>query len=205
VAWLVTWPLWRFFQVWVRRDPEIAAGFHDREVARNSRKLGPYHRSTLRAQVDHAATLSKLGELQQAEAELTEVIIRLNPLNEGDAQLLLSARLWHHYVLVELGWLSESEADARFVAEAYGRQLGPDHPDTLQWRQLAAVALWDVGRHGEATAKMADVAARRAATLGVTHPETIEAERILSSMRSDETVRFDLHARPPWGTRSRKS
>jgi hypothetical protein len=72
----------------MRRNPQVAAGFHDLEAARNSRELGPYHRATLRAQANHALALAKLGELQQAEAELTEVIIRLNPLDDGDARLL---------------------------------------------------------------------------------------------------------------------
>jgi hypothetical protein len=192
VVWLVTWPPWKLFEAWMRRDPQMAAAFYDRQLARNSRKLGPYHRATLHAQVNHAVTLAKLGEFQQAEAELTEVIIRLNPLDDGDARLLLQGRIWHHYVLGKLGWVSESEADARFVAESYARQLGPDHPDTLHWRELDAVALWDVGRHDEATAEMVDVAARRAATQGATHPDTLKAERMLALMTSDETARFRL-------------
>jgi tetratricopeptide (TPR) repeat protein len=191
----VTWPLWKLARAWIRRDPQVAAGFHDLEAAKNSRELGPYHRATLRAQAGHAVALSKLGELQQAEAELTEVIIRLNPLDDGDARLLLDVRRWHHHILAKLGWVSESEADARFAAEWYARQLGPDHPDTLQWRQLTAVALWDIGRHDEAIAEMAEVAARRAATQGASHPDTLQAERTLSSMTNDENARFGL--KPP--------
>ena len=75
-----------------------------------------------------ALALSKLGELQQAEAELTEVIIRLDPLVDDDAQLLLYARQWHYHVLVQLGWVSETEADARFIAERDARQLGARPP-----------------------------------------------------------------------------
>jgi hypothetical protein len=192
VAWLVTWLPWKLGYAWMRRNPKRAATFYEMEVARNSRKLGPVHRTTLRAQADHAATLAKLGEVQQAEEELTEVITRLNPMDDGDTQLLLHARLWHHYVLVELGRASESEADARFVAECYARQLGPDHPDTLHWRELDAVMLWEVGRQDEATAEMADVAVRQAATQGATHPDTLQAERTLSSMTTDQTAKFGL-------------
>ena len=148
--------------------------------------------ATLRAQADHAVALSKLGELQQAEAELTEVIIRLNPLADGDGPLLLDVRLWHHHVLVQLGWVSESEPDARFAAGWYARQLGPDHPDTLLWRRLTAVALWEAQRRDEATAEMADVAARLTATLGPDHPDTLNAELALSAMRSGEDARLGL-------------
>ena len=192
VIWPITWPLWKVSRAWVRRDPKIAAAFHDLEAARNSRTLGPYHRATLRAQADHAIALSKLGELQQAEAELTEVIIRLNPLDDGDAQLLLDVRCWHHHVLVRLGWVSESEADARFAAESYARQFGPDHPDTLHWRQMTAAALWNAGRHDEAIAEVAGIAARRTSTQGATHPDTLQAEQMLSAMRSDDNVRLNL-------------
>lgn len=129
-------------------------------------------------------------ELQQAEAELTEVIIRLNPLEDGDAKLLLHARKWHHYVLIQLGWVSESETDARFVAESYSRQLGPDQPDTLYWRELIVAALWEAERRDAVMAEMADIATRRAATQGATHPDTLEAERILSSMTRDENGSF---------------
>jgi eukaryotic-like serine/threonine-protein kinase len=177
----------------------MAAGIYEREVAWYSRRLGAYHRTTLHAQVNHAVALSKLGELQQAEAELTDVIIRLNPLDDDDARLLLQARLWHHHVLARLGWESEVEADARFVAESYASQFGPDHPDALHWRQLDAVALWNDGRHDEATAEMADVAARRAATQGATHPDTLEAERLLSSMMSGENARFRLKPSTEYG------
>lgn len=197
ITWPVTWPLWKLGQVWMRRDPQIAAGFHDLEAAGNSREFGPYHRATLRAQADHAVALSKLGEFQQAEAELTEVIIRLNPLVDGDARLLLDVRRWHHHVLAKLGWVSETEADARSVAEWYARQLGPDHLDTLRWRQLTAVALWEARRRNEATAEMADVAARRAAAQGASHPDTLQAERILSAMTGDENPSFGL--KPPAG------
>jgi hypothetical protein len=178
----------------MRRDPEIAAGVYDKEFVRNSRKLGPYHRTTLAARANHAVALSKLSEFEQAEAELTEVIIRLNAQDDGDARLLLQARLWHHHVLVELGWMSESEADARFVAKSYARQLGPDHPDTLHWRELDAVALWNDGRHDEATAEMTDVAARRAATQGATHPDTLRTESTLSIMTSGETGSFRIRS-----------
>ena len=197
ITWPVTWPLWKLGLAWMRRDRQFAAGFHDLETARNLRELGPYHGATLRAQADHAVALSELGELQQAEGELTEVIIRLNPLVDGDARLLLDVRRWHHHVLVQMDWVSETEADARFVAEWYTRQLGPDHPDTLQWRQLTAVALWDAGRRDEATAEMADVAARRASTQGASHPDTLQAERVLSAMTSEENASFRL--RPPAG------
>jgi hypothetical protein len=193
VARVITWPLWRLSQAWIRRDPEMAAGVHDKEVAWNSRKLGPYHRATLRAQADHAVALAKLGELQQAEAELTEVIIQLSPLEDGDARLLLYAREWRYYVRVKLGWVAESEADARFMAESGARQLGPDNPDTLHWRELHAVTVWELDRHNEATAEMADVAARRAATQGATHPDTLKAERALSCMTTDQTARFGLN------------
>jgi hypothetical protein len=192
VAWLVTWPPWKLAEARMRRDPRMAAGFYDKLIAGYSRKLGPYHRTTLHAQANHAVALSKQGEFQQAEAELAEVIIRLDPLDDGDAPLLLEVRRWHHFVLLELGSISESEADARFVAESYARQLGPDHPDTLKWRQLNAVALWEVGRHDEATAEMADVAARRAATQGAAHADALQAERILSSMRTNEHGSFGI-------------
>jgi hypothetical protein len=193
VAWLVTWPLWKLGEGWMRRDPQMAEAFYDKQVARNSRRLGPYHRATQQAQAIHAVTLAKLGEFQQAEAELTEAIIRLKPLEDDDV-LLLKLRLWRHYVRVKLGWGSESEADARFVADSYARQRGLDHPDTLHWRELDAVALWDIGRHDEATAEMADVAARRTATQGATHPDTLKAERMLSLMTSDEPARFGLRS-----------
>ncbi len=113
---------------------------------------------------------------------------------DGDAPLLLHVRLWHHYVLVQLGWVSEGEADARFAAEWYARQLGPDHPDTLDWRRLTAVALWEAHRRGEAAEEMAGVAGRLAATLGADHPDTLHAERMLSSMTSGEDVRFGLRS-----------
>jgi hypothetical protein len=192
---VVTWPFWRLGVAWERRDPQIAEYVQDRVAARYSRDLGPYHLATLRAQVDHAVAVSKLGELQQAEAELTEVIIRLNPLVDGDARLLLDVRRWHHRVLVELGWVAETEADARFVAESYARQLGSGHPDTLHWRRMMAVALWEAGRRDEATAEMADAAARLAATQGANHPDTLQAERVLSSMTSNENATFRI--RPP--------
>jgi hypothetical protein len=196
IAWPVTWPLWKLVLAWTRRAPRIATVFHDLEAARNSRELGPDHRATLRAQADHAVALSKLGELQQAEAELTEVITRLNSLPD-DARLLADVRRWHHHVLVQLDRVPETEADARFLAGSYARQLGPGHPDTLHWRQLTAAALWDAGRRDEATAEMADVAARRAAAQGASHPDTLRAERVLSSMTSDENASFRL--RPPAG------
>ena len=197
IAWPVTWPLWKLVLAWTRRDPRIAAVFHDLEAARNSRELGADHRATLRAQADHAVALSKLGELQQAEAGLTEVITRLNSLPDDDARLLADIRRWHHHVLVQLGLVPETEADARFLAGSYARQLGPDHPDTLHWRQLTAAALWDAGRRDEATAEMADVAALWAAAQGASHPGTLRAERVLSSMTSDENASFRL--RPPAG------
>jgi len=194
---VITWPLWRLAVAWERRDPQIAEAVRDGVAARYSRDLGPYHLATLCAQADHAVAVSKLGELQQAEAELTEVIIRLDPLVDGDARLLLDVRRWHYHVLVELGWVAETEADARFVAESYARQLGPGHPDTLQWRRMTAVALWEAGRRDEATAEMADAAARLAATQGAGHPDTLEAERVLSSMRTNENATFRI--RPPAG------
>ena len=167
----VAWPVNKLVvQRRVRRNPQFAAGYLDMQVDLCTRELGPYHRHTLRNLTHHAIALSKLGELQEAEAELTEVITRLNTLGDGDAGLLLTARLWHHHVLRELGWVSETEADARFAADSYARQLGPDHPDTLRWREQTAVALGEAGRHDEARAEMADVAARRAATQGPEHP-----------------------------------
>jgi hypothetical protein len=192
VAWLVTWPLWKLGKEWRPRDAQMAEDFYDKLVATSTREFGPYHRRTLAAQADHAVALSKLGEFEQAEAELTEVIIRLNAQDDGDARLLMDVRLWHYHVLVELGWLSETEADARFVAEAYARQSGPDHPDALHWRELDAVALWNDGRHDEATAEMADVAARRAATQGATHPDTLRTESTLSVMTSGKTGSFRI-------------
>jgi hypothetical protein len=192
----VIWPLWKLGWAWMRRDPQVAAGFYDLEAARNSRELGPSHRATLRARADHAVALSKLGELQQAEAELTAVILRLDPLVDGDARLLLDARRWHHYVLIQMDWVSQTEADARFAAESYARQLGPDHPDTLHWRQLTAVALWEAGRRDEATAEMAGVAGRWAAAQGANHPDTLQAERILSVMTNNKNASFRLRPSP---------
>jgi hypothetical protein len=151
-----------------------------------TRELGPDHKTTLRNLNDHAIALSELGELQQAEAELTQVITRLNALEDADARLVLSARMWHHQVLRKLGRASETEADARFVAdssarvESCTRRLGPDHADTLQWREVAAEALWEAGRRDEARAEMSDVAARRAATLGPEHPDTLDARASLA-------------------------
>lgn len=148
---------------------------------------------SLRSQADHAVAVSKLGGFQQAEAELTEVITRLDPHVDDDARLLLDVRRWHYHVLVQLGWLSKTEADAHFVAESYARQLGRDHPDTLHWRELAAVALWDAGRRDEATAEMADIAARRAATQGAGHSDTLRVQRVVSDMTSNaEAVSFRL-------------
>ena len=178
----VAWPVNKLVvQRRVRRNPQFAAGYLDMQVDLCTRELGPYHRHTLRNLTHHAIALSKLGELQEAEAELTEAITRLNTLGDGDAGLLLTARLWHHHVLGELGWVSETEADARFAADSYARQLGPDHPDTLRWREQTAVALGEAGRHDEARAEMADVAARRAATQGPEHPDTLGARASLAS------------------------
>lgn len=125
---VITWPLWRLGVAWMRRDPQLAEYVHDGVATRYSHDLGPYHLATLCAQADHAVAVSKMGELQQAEAELTEVITRLDPLADGDAQLLLDARRWHHRVLVQMGWVSETEADARFVAESYAPPAGPRPP-----------------------------------------------------------------------------
>jgi len=48
-------------------------------------------------------------------------------------------------------------------------------------------------------AEMADVAARRAATQGATHPDTVEAEQMLSAMRSDDNARFRLRPSTEYG------
>jgi hypothetical protein len=194
---VITWPLWKLAVAWEHRDPQLAEYVHDGLAARYSRDLGPYHLATLCAQANHAVALSKMGELQQAEAELTEVIIRLDPLADGDARLLMDARRWHYHVLVQLDWVAETEADARFVGESYARQLGPDHLTTLHWRRMTAVALWEAGRRDEAKSEMADAAARLAATQGANHPDTLEAERVLSSMTSNENA--SLHLRYPAG------
>jgi hypothetical protein len=50
--------------------------------------------------------------------------------------------------------------------------------------------LLQAGRHDEAATEMADVAVRQAATQGASHSDTLQAERILSSMRSNEKARF---------------
>src|SRR5215813_4743365 len=84
----VTRPLDKLVWRRVRRNPRFAAMYLGLQVDLCTRELGLYHRSTLRNLGKHAIALSKLGELQQAEAELTEVLTRLNTLGDSAAGLL---------------------------------------------------------------------------------------------------------------------
>jgi hypothetical protein len=109
----VMWPLKKLIRRRVRRDPRFAAMWLGMQVDLCSRELGPNHMTTLRNRHDHAVEMLKLGELQEAEAELADVITRLGTLDDSDAGLLLvAARLWHGQVLRKLGRAPEPEADA---------------------------------------------------------------------------------------------
>ena len=134
---------------------------------------------------DQAVYAYAREDLDFWEAELTEVIIRLsNQTGTDEQRLLRDVRHWHHHVLARLGWIAEIEADARYLAESGARQLGPDHPDTLAWRELLATALWEGGRRDEARTEITSVAARRAAVLGGDHPDTLRTERIRAAMEA---------------------
>jgi hypothetical protein len=196
ILWPVTRPVNRLIWRRTRRSPAFAAMYFGMQVDVSLRELGWSHRTTLSNLTHHAIALAKLGQLQEAEAELTEVIIRLTPLGDREGRLLLTARLWHEDVLRRLGWLAEIEADERFIAAAYTRTLGPSHLTTLRWREALALAQWEAGHHEEARGEMYQLYSRRMAIQGSKHPDTLRAQRFHSTMVSNEDAHFTL---PPAG------
>ncbi len=99
-------------RAWLRRDAELAEYVYGREVARQTRRRGPDHPRTLEARVYYAAALYGQGRLEEADAQLADVIIRCGPAGDDDA-LLLAARAWRARVLYDLGSYDDAERQSQ--------------------------------------------------------------------------------------------
>jgi hypothetical protein len=169
-----------------REGPATHAGQQQRAADRRVERLGPDDRRILFRRIQHAIALCRLGQHEEAAAQCSDVIARLTRPGLAEEQILRSAHSWHLYTVIRLHRDADAENDLRFLSEDYARRLDPDHPQTLRYRCMHAVALYAAGRAGEAAAVQADVATRLAATRGSGHPDTREAEQNLAAIRAGE-------------------
>lgn len=147
---------------------ELAAGC--------DRLLGANHPDAIDAHENHALTLARLDRVAEAEAEMADVVEKLEA-NDSDDAATLRASTSRAVYLDTLGRRAESEAAWRGLVEANGRVLGSDHGDTIAARERLAVTLYAQRRLQEAAAEYGEVMTLRAAALGDDHPDTQRARK----------------------------
>ena len=69
----------------------------------------------------------------------------------------------------------------REVLAARVRIIGPDHPDTLDSKDLLASCLYYAGKHDEAAEMLREVLAGRMRTTGPDHPDTLMSKKNLAA------------------------
>src|ERR1039457_58183 len=131
-------------------------------------------------------------ENRGAVRDLVEQIMALSERSAGrpaDSALIrrmLRLRLWSVW---SLNCLGDSAAQSILIAEPLladqGRELGPDHPDTLATCNNLADAYRDAGRTAEAITLFEQTVADRERVLGADHPETLFSRNNLAAAYRD--------------------
>lgn len=167
----------------LQSNPEFAVKYYPYAIKRAARKHGPHANQTLNLRQAYAVALSRNGENEKAEAELTALITR-HELMAGASDdagpharggWLRHARESHARVLYALGRFDEAEHEWRKLAAECDRLLGTDHPDAIDAHEGHAMTLARLDRVAEAVAEMAGVIQKREAASGRDDVATVQA------------------------------
>jgi tetratricopeptide (TPR) repeat protein len=129
------------------------------------RELGARHPWVVALRLQRAQVLVQTGELDDAEAELGEVMALGS---DAAAHGLLG------HIFAERRRLPEAEAQYRAAASRFAASRGPQHPNTLGARASVAQMLFAQERYGEAVQVYDEVFPDLEQALGPDHPEVVK-------------------------------
>ncbi|MFE0695061.1 tetratricopeptide repeat protein [Streptomyces sp. NPDC058869] len=163
-----------------------------------TRILGPDHPNTLASRNNLAATLSELGEHQQAAGLHRQNLTDYERVLGPDHSDTLVSRSNLANALNGLGEHQQAADLHRQTLRDSDRLLGPDHPDTLVSRSNLANALNGLGEHQQAADLHRQNLTDRERVLGPDHPDTLTSRNNLANMvgtLGEHQQAADLHQR----------
>jgi tetratricopeptide (TPR) repeat protein len=151
----------------LERNPHFAVAYYKKESKRAERKYGANATQALNLRQEYAVALHRIGQNEEAEAELAAVIAaRVDSSSGVGDEFTRYALTWHARVLYALGRFDEAEPEWRELSTECDRLLGPHHPDAIEAREEHAVTLARLDRVAEAEAEMAVVVEKRSTVNG---------------------------------------
>jgi tetratricopeptide (TPR) repeat protein len=163
------------------KDDEGAAREHRQVAEARRRILGPKHTKTLDAYQNLASDLQELHQLEEAEQMAREVVAGRE--SEGHDFVKLSrSRKVLLLILSEAGKAEEAEKGYRSLIEVSHREVGADHPETLDSRYDLATHFANEGRSVESRKACVAVLEDCNRVLGSGHYITRKCEKLLSRL-----------------------
>ena len=174
---------------WMQNRSDEAERLHREVLEKRRRVLGDEHEDTLLTIATLGSRLGDRGRLVEAETYLEEVIASLRKkLGPDDPlpwrEIFRLARLRLSMSSVEDVGQQHTEPEGLYREALAGvlRELGSDHPETLQIEQDLAALLSKQGRLAEAEELARRVVAERIRTQGTAHSETLGAQQVLAQV-----------------------
>jgi hypothetical protein len=141
-------------------------------LVNEKRKYGPFHKNTLRAEVNFAGALSRAGYSKKAERFCSDLMPKLIKEFGAKHYTTLSNTDTLLYCLMKHGRWAEAEGILREQLENQTLVLGAEHRDTLATRQNLVVCIYNLGEKADVMALDTLDTMRR--SLGPEHPVTAE-------------------------------
>ncbi|CAN7346570.1 tetratricopeptide repeat protein [Microbacterium sp. LjRoot45] len=145
------------------------------EILADSERVGVDAEDLLDIRHYISATLDQLGRLDEALAELQEIVRLLRLTRDEDDPRLLLARGNLAATYLSLGRYDTACTELVDVATRRARVLGDTHPHTLATRSALAYLLVEMGSVEDGLRLYVAVLTDRVRVLGPDHPETLES------------------------------
>ncbi|WEK14917.1 MAG: tetratricopeptide repeat protein [Candidatus Microbacterium phytovorans] len=145
------------------------------EILADSERVGVDAEDLLDIRHYITATLDQLGRLDEALAELQEIVRQLRLTRDEDDPRLLLARGNLAATYLSLGRYDTACTELVDVATRRARVLGDTHPHTLATRSALAYLLVEMGSVEDGLRLYVAVLTDRVRVLGPDHPETLES------------------------------
>lgn len=137
--------------------------------------LDAIHPDYVRVEIQLGNLLRRQGRYREAEQRGRAVVRLLGERGATGEEALLQAENSLGGVLLALGALEEGHAVFEKLWHHYESVLGPDDPNTLQFRSNIGLALGLLGRYRDALTLHGEVLAVRERLLSREHPQTLQS------------------------------